>query len=352
MRSAERGAGAQPTLRAILRRAVRRLLAARVSYGHGTTNAQDEAAWLALHALSLPLDTLAPHLERTLTARETRRIEDLIEERIRTRKPAAYLTQEAWLGEHAFYVDERVIVPRSFIAELLRRDLAPWLPPRARVRTALDLCTGSGCLAILVALTYAQAAVDAADISEGALEVARRNVDEYRLRKRIELLRGDLFSSLGARKYDLIVSNPPYVTAAAMRALPLEYRNEPALALAGGRDGLNLVRRILAEAPAHLSEGGVLVVEVGHNRAGVERAFPHLSFAWPQTSGGDDCVFVITREALLSPARRAAPVAARSPRATRRAASPPPQAARSAGPASTGAATRPRRSARESGGSR
>jgi ribosomal protein L3 glutamine methyltransferase len=352
MRSAERGAGAQPTLRAVLRRAVRRLKAARVSYGHGTTNAHDEAAWLALHALGLPLDELEPHLDRTLAGPEAGRIDALIDERIRSRKPAAYLTHEAWLGDHAFYVDERVIVPRSFIAELLREDLAPWLPQVSAVARALDLCTGSGCLAILLALTFAKASVDASDVSEEALEVARRNVAAYRLSKRVKLVRSDLYSRLGARKYDLIAANPPYVTAAAMRALPLEYRREPALALAGGRDGLDLVRRIVAKAPAHLEQDGVLVVEVGHNREGVERAFPHLQFAWPQTSGGDDCVFVITRQALLAPARpRAARVRARSLPASRGAASPRLRAARSPVRASTSAAVRRRRSARGSGGS-
>ena len=234
----------------------------------------------------------------------------------------------------------------------MRDDLVPWLPPVSAVARALDLCTGSGCLAILLALTYEKASVDASDISADALEVARRNVAAYRLAKRVRLVRGDLFSRLSSRKYDLVVSNPPYVTAGAMRALPLEYRREPTLALAGGRDGLDLVRRIVAKAPAHLNEGGVLVVEVGHNREGVERAFPHLPLAWPQTSGGDDCVFVATREALLAPAPPpAARVRARLPRAIRGAPSPRPQEARSPDRASASAAARRRRSARASGGS-
>jgi ribosomal protein L3 glutamine methyltransferase len=334
-----------------LRDTERRLKAARVSYGHGTTNAWDEAAWLVLHALKLPLNTLEPHLERALTAAEVRRVTALVDERIRTRKPAAYLTHEAWLGEYSFYVDERVIVPRSYIAELLRDDLAPWVIPR-RVRSALDLCTGSGCLAILAALTFPRARVDGSDVSSDALKVARRNVGRYALRERVDVVKSDLYAALAGRTYDLILSNPPYVAASVMRSLPLEYRREPALALAGGRDGLDLVRRIVAEAPEHLNPGGVLVMEVGHNRARVEKAFPQLPLVWAETSGGDDCVFVITREALLSPAppRRRAPLRARSPRASREAASPQSAAARSPVRASGAAAKRPRRSARGSGG--
>jgi len=296
-----------------------------------------------LSALRLPLDRLDPHLERVLTPRETQRIGELVAKRIRTRKPTAYLTREAWLGEHRFYVDERTIVPRSFIAELLRDRLEPWLPPHARVRTALDLCTGSGCLAILVALAFPRVRVDAADVSRDALEVARRNVRDYGLAARVTLFESDLYSTLAGRRYDLIVTNPPYVRAAVMRTLPAEYRREPVLALAGGRDGLDFVRTIVRRAPEHLHERGVLVVEVGHARERVERAFPELPLAWPQTSGGDDCVFVITREALT---------AARAPsrRAMRGAASPRQPAARSPAPASASAAARSRRNARGSGG--
>jgi len=324
---------------------VRRLEGARVSFGHGTTNARDEAAWLVLHALGLPLDALEPHLGRVLEPGDTARIEALVERRIRTRKPTAYLTHEAWLGEHRFYVDERVIVPRSFIAELLRERLQPCLPPRARIRSTLDLCTGSGCLAILLALSFQRAGVDAADLSRDALEVARRNVRDYGLESRVKLHESDLFAGLPGRRYDLIVSNPPYVREAVMRKLPAEYRREPALALAGGRDGLDLVRRIVREAPDHLEENGVLVTEVGHARERVERAFPALPLLWPQTSGGDDCVFVITREALLAARVRSRP-------ATRAAASPRRPAARSPARASAAAAARRRRSARGSAGSR
>lgn len=325
---------------------MRRFTAAKIAYGHGTTNAFDEAAWLALHALGLPLDRLQPHLDRPLGAAEARRVRALFDERIRARKPAAYLTHEAWLGNYRFFVDERVIVPRSYIAELLREGLAPWISPAQRVHKVLDLCTGSGCLAILLALLLARAQVDAADLSHDALDVAKRNVAEYKLRRRVTLLHSDLYSSLARRRYDLIVSNPPYVSDRAMRALPAEYRREPALALAGGRDGLDLVRRIVANAASHLNPGGVLIVEVGHNRRRVERAFPELPLFWPETSGGADRVFVITREGLLA-ARQA-----RARPATRAGASPRPPAGGSPGRASAAAARRRRRSARESAGSR
>lgn len=341
MRSAERRARPASTLRQILRKAERRLDDAGVSFGHGTTNARDEAAWLALHALALPFEKLESRLDLPVTPDEIDRIDGLIDERIRTRKPAAYLTHEAWLGEHHFYVDERVIVPRSYIAELLRDALAPWLARPRDVRTALDLCTGSGCLAILVAQACKQARVDAADISPDALAVAKRNVSQYRLGRRVSLVASDLYSNLRGRRYDLIVSNPPYVRDAVMRTLPAEYRREPALALAGGPDGLDLVRTILAEAPAHLNEGGLLVVEVGHNRERVRRAFPALPLVWAQTSGGDDCVFLITREALTAARHRG-----RSRPANRADASPPPRAERSPVRASGAAAARRRRNAR------
>ena len=338
-----------PTLRALLAESERRLEAARVSYGHGTTNARDEAAWLALHALKLSVEALAGHLDAPVSAAQAARVRALVATRIETRKPAAYLTHEAWLGDHAFYVDERVIVPRSYIAELLRDSLAPWVTRPARVSSALDLCTGSGCLAILTALTYPAARVDAADVSPDALTVARRNVATYRLRERVTLVKSDLYGNLAGRRYDLIVSNPPYVTDAVMRTLPAEYRKEPALALAGGRDGLDLVRRIVAAAPDHLNERGVLVVEVGHARERVERAFPHLALQWPQTSGGDDCVFVITREALRAERRprsaRSPAAPARARRATPEAASPRAREARSPARASAAAAKRRRRNA-------
>jgi ribosomal protein L3 glutamine methyltransferase len=269
---------------------------ARLHFGHGTHNARDEAAWLLAHALRISHEEFARSGNRELSVQEQRRALRLIDERVRTRKPLAYLIHEAWLGDHRFYVDERVVVPRSFIAELLRERLRPWIS--RPVRSALDLCTGSGCLAILLALTFPGAAVDASDISGPALAVARRNIKAYRLDRRVRLAKADLFSGIERKQYDLIVANPPYVAAAAMRRLPPEYRREPRIALAGGADGLALVRRILMGSAEHLRPRGLLVVEVGHNRRGVERAFPHVPFVWPETSAGDDCVFLVRRDDL------------------------------------------------------
>lgn len=304
------------TVRSLLDRAYARLERAKLSYGHGTTNAWDEAVYLVLHALQLPPDRLTPHLARSVSATELARATALIDERISRRVPAAYLTREAWLGDYRFYVDERVIVPRSYIAELLRERLAPWLAPRRRIRSALDLCTGSGCLAILLAKTFPAARVDGIDIDRGALAVAKRNVADYRLQARIRLLRSDMFSAVASERYDLIIANPPYVSANTMRKLPGEYRHEPQLALASGTDGLDAVRVILREAADHLNENGLLVVEVGHHRRRVEAAFPRRPFVWPLTSGGDDCVLILGRDGLVraaaasAPASRAAPVAA------------------------------------------
>lgn len=273
----------------------RRFRSARCGFGHGTANARDEAAYLTLHALKLPLDAKAAVLARRVGPRQARRVLDLFERRIRSRKPAAYLTREAWLGEFRFYVDERVIIPRSHIAGLLLDGPAPRIA--ASVRTALDLCTGSGCLAILAARSYPRARIDAADISPAALAVARINVRRYRLGKRIRLVRSDLFSTLQGKRYDLIVSNPPYVTAAAMRRLPREHRHEPRIALAGGADGLDAARAILRQAAAYLKPGGTLVMEVGSGRRRVERAFPRVEFTWAETPGGGD-VLIVQREQL------------------------------------------------------
>lgn len=286
------------TVRALLAEAVERFGRAKLSYGHGTTNAVDEAAWLILHALALPLDQLNAHLEDALTPAEEAAVRALLDERIRTRKPAAYLTREAWLGKHRFYVDERVIVPRSYIFELLEKRAPGAALPQAR--TVLDLCTGSGCLAILAALRFPEARVDAADLSDDALAVARRNVDDYALGARVRLVKSDLFGALAGRRYDLIVSNPPYVKAASMRTLPPEYRKEPRMALASGADGVDHTRRILQEAHGHLEPGGLLVVEIGHNRRALERAYPRLPFRWPRTSGGAGFVFTLPASALAA----------------------------------------------------
>lgn len=285
------------TVRDWLRIAVSLFQKAGLSYGQGTTNAYDEAAWLILHALHLPSDRLEPFLDAVLTPTERETVAQLLRRRIEERVPAAYLTNEAWLGDYRFYVDERVIVPRSYIAELLPDGLEPWIGDPATLTHALELCTGSGCLAILLAHAYPAAQVDATELSPDALAVARRNVADYGLESRVHLKQGDLYAGL-AGPYGLIVSNPPYVDAAAMAALPAEFRREPQMALAGGADGLDFVRRILAGAPDRLAPGGVLVVEIGHNRDAVEAAFPDLPFTWLETSGGDRFVFLLEREAL------------------------------------------------------
>jgi ribosomal protein L3 glutamine methyltransferase len=275
------------TLRALLGDAVERFEAAGLAYGHGTTNALDEAAWILLRAVGLPIDALNPNLDKPLSPSQVAKARALIEDRIRTRKPAAYLLNEAWLGPHRFYVDERVIVPRSFIAEFLRA--WKWSEP-ARV---LDLCTGSGCLAILAALTFPKASIDAADLSLDALDVARRNVADYGLEARVRLVQSDLMGALGGARYDLILSNPPYVKAASMRKLPDEYRREPTMALASGEDGLAHTRVILEQAQAHLHPAGLLMVEIGHNRKALERAYPALPFEWPKASAGAGYVFTL-----------------------------------------------------------
>lgn len=286
------------TVRDWLRFAVSRFNEAKLHFGHGSDNAFDEAAYLILATLHLPVDRLEPFLDASLTHGEAEDVLRAIERRVRERIPAAYLTREAWLAGHSFYVDERVIVPRSFIAELLGEQLAPWIEDANAVSDALDLCTGSGCLAILAALAFPNARIDAADLSRDALDVAARNVADYGLGKRIALIESDLFAALAGRTYDLIVSNPPYVDAESVAVLPPEYRAEPALALGSGADGLDAARRILAAAKAHLKPGGLLVVEIGHNRAALEAAFPSLPFVWLETSSGDQFVFLLRREDL------------------------------------------------------
>ncbi len=288
----------QNTPRQLIAAAAKRFRSARLAYGHGTLNADDEAAWLMVHALGCPFEDLAARLDQPVSAKIAQRAQLLFERRINERIPAAYLTHEAWLGEHRFYVDERVIVPRSYIAELLQTRLQPWLKPRQSPQTILDLCTGSGCLAIVAAHTFPRAQVDGVDISAAALAVARRNACEHELTQRLKLIRSDLFTGLTDQRYDLILTNPPYVREPVMRTLPTEYRREPALALHGGADGLDLVRRILADAAMHLTPQGWLVLEVGHNRKNVERAFPKLPFIWAETSGGDDCVLLLQKAAL------------------------------------------------------
>jgi len=287
------------TPRDLLRFAISRFNEAKLFFGHGCLNAVDEAAYLILHALHLPHDRLDPFLDAKLLQQEVDSVLQLIEQRIVKRVPAAYLTHEAWLGDFKFYVDERVIVPRSFIAELLREQLAPWVADPSEVTSALDLCTGSGCLAILMAHAFPQAHVDAVDISPEALAVAQRNISDYELAQQVTPIKSDLFKALSGRTYDLIISNPPYVDQAAMAALPQEYRHEPAMALASGADGLDHIRVILKQAAQHLNPGGLLVVELGHNRTVLENAFPTLECTWPDTSAGNESVFLVEREKLI-----------------------------------------------------
>ena len=284
------------TVRDWLRFAVSRFNESKLFFGHGSDNAFDEAAYLILATLHLPLDRLEPFLDASLTHGEAESLKAVIERRVTERVPAAYLTREAWLAGHRFYVDERVIVPRSFLAELLADQLAPWIDDAGTIARVLDLCTGSGCLAILAAEAFPHAQIDAVDLSRDALAVAAQNVADYGLGRRISLVESDLFAALDGRRYDLIVSNPPYVNAESVAALPPEYQAEPALALGSGEDGLDATRRILAAAKTHLNPGGHLVVEIGHNRDALEAAFPTLPFTWLDTAGGDQFVFLLRRE--------------------------------------------------------
>lgn len=288
------------TLRDWLRWAVTRFGEAGLVFGHGTTNAYDEAAYLLLHALHLPLDRLEPFLDARLTAGERVQVASLFARRIDERIPAAYLTGEAWLGEFRFHVDKRVVIPRSYIAQLMPDGIAPYVADSLGVRSALDLCTGSGCLAILLADAYPGADVDAVDLSPDALTIAQRNVSDYGLADRINLIRSDLFANLRDKRYDLIISNPPYVTTTAMEALPPEYLYEPTLALAGGADGLDAVRTIVEQAAGYLNPRGTLVVEVGSGRDAVETAFPRLPFVWLAAPSAADAVFLLKREDLAA----------------------------------------------------
>jgi len=285
-----------------------RLKKAGVSFGHGTGNAFDEAAWLVLWSLDMPLDALEEHAHDALDETSIAKAEALITRRIESRVPAAYLTREAWLQNVPFYIDERSIVPRSLIAELLADGentgiLDAWLSDRTEA--VLDLCTGNGSLAVIAAMAYPEIVVDAADISTDALAIARINVDRHHLAGRITLLESDLWAQVRG-PYDLVLCNPPYVNARSMAALPAEYRAEPQLALAGGDDGMDLIRRILHEAPDHMTAEAVLVLEIGNERPHFERAFPRLEVAWLETSAGDNQVVLVTRPALVAQQRRSA----------------------------------------------
>ncbi len=281
------------TVRDHLRYAVSRFTAAGLFFGHGSDNAWDEAVYLTLHTLSLPLDRLEPFLDARLLPHEREALLEIFRRRCEERLPAAYLTNEAWLGEHRFYVDDRVIVPRSFIAELLQEQLTPWVEDPWAIESALDLCTGSGCLAILTALAFPEAQVDAVDLSKDAISVAERNIADYHLTERVHPIQSDAFSQLKGKRYDLIISNPPYVDAESVAALPPEYLHEPEMALGSGEDGLDFTHIILREAKKHLTPNGLLIVEIGHNREVLEAAYPTLPFTWLDTTAGDEYVFLL-----------------------------------------------------------
>ncbi len=286
------------TLRDVLRYAVSRFNAAKLFFGHGSSNVLDEAAYLMLHTLHLPLDHLETYLDAHLLPEEIAQLLKVIERRSTDRVPAAYITNEAWLGTYQFFVDERVIVPRSFIAELIPGFLSPWVQDPDAITDILELCTGSGCLPIMLADAFTEAHVDTADISAQALEVAKINVASYGLEDRISLFESDLYSKVPNKKYQLIVSNPPYVNSTSMSKLPQEYLHEPQIALGGGEDGMDLVRTIIHGAKERLTPDGILIVEIGHERAYAEAAFPELEFTWVSTSAGDDMVFLLTADQL------------------------------------------------------
>lgn len=289
------------TIRDWLRYGVSAFNRAELVYGHGTASAIDEAAFLILSTLHLPVDALEPWLDCRLTPTERKEIADILSARIETRKPASYLTKSAWIQGHKFYVDERVIVPRSFIGELLCRDgLATVAGDVASVKRVLDLCTGSGCLAILAALTFPDAEVVASDISADALEVAKKNVADYRLNALVTLVHADLFDRLPAERFDLIISNPPYVTTKAVADFSPEYKAEPKLAHHGGANGLDLVHRILAQAGGYLTPTGSLVVEIGEGREALEAERPDLPFLWLDTDTSEGEVFTLSAAELVS----------------------------------------------------
>lgn len=286
------------TIRDFIRYAVSQFEASDIFFGHGTDNSYDEAVWLVMGALHLPMDTLENFLDARLTQAEHKHLCSLIEQRVTKHTPTAYLVKEAYLQGLKFYVDERVIVPRSFIAELLPQGLEPWIEYPELVQSAADICTGSGCLGVLLADAYPDAQIDVIDISKDAIDVANINIAKYGLQDRVTATQSDMFTALAGKTYDLIISNPPYVDAEAMATLPREYQNEPQLALGSGADGLDHTHTILREAAKHLNDGGVLVVEIGHNREALVAAYPDLSFAWLHTSSGDQFVFLLTKEQL------------------------------------------------------
>ncbi len=289
------------TIRDWLRYAVSRFEDSDIFYGHGTDNSYDEAVWLIMGTLHLPLDTLDNFLDAKLTTGERSKLAGFIEQRITKHTPTAYLLKEAWLQGFKFYVDERVLIPRSFITELLvNNGLQPWIEYPELVNSAADICTGSGCLGILLADAYPDAVVDVIDISPDAIDVSNINIANYGLQDRVTAIQSDMFSALAGNQYDLIISNPPYVDAPSMAELPAEYRNEPQLALGSGNAGLDHTHTILREAVNYLTDDGVLVVEIGHNREALLEAYPDLPFTWLEVSSGNEFVFLLTKSQLIS----------------------------------------------------
>ncbi|MDP2101851.1 MAG: 50S ribosomal protein L3 N(5)-glutamine methyltransferase [Methylotenera sp.] len=291
------------TIRDWIRFAVSQFEASDIFYGHGTDNGYDEAVWLIMSALHLPMDTLDNFFDARLTEAERTKLADFIEQRISKHTPTAYLLKEAWLQGLKFYVDERVLIPRSFIAELLNNDLSPWIEFPEMIESAADICTGSGCLGILLASTFPNAAIDVIDISQDAIDVANINIANYGLEAQVTAIKSDMFSALrdkknGCKKYDVIISNPPYVDAPAMAVLPAEYRNEPQLALGSGVAGLDHTHTILREAANYLTDDGILIVEIGHNREALEAAYPNIIFNWLEVSSGNEFVFLLTKSQL------------------------------------------------------
>jgi len=301
------------TIRDLLRYAVTRFNTARLFFGHGSSNALDEAAYLILHTLKLPLDKLDPFLDARLLPDEVNAVLKVIDQRTLERLPAAYITNEAWLGAYRFFVDQRVIVPRSFIAELIPDQFSPWVDDPESVTAILELCTGSGCLPIMLADAFPNAQVDAVDISADALAVAQRNVDEYELQDRVTLIESDLYAKVPTKKYDLIVTNPPYVTNDETDALPQEYSYEPEMGLRAGDDGLDLVLKILRDAPLHLSEDGLLICEVGESEQHLVKLLPEVDFAWIEFKVGQMGIFAVECRELIAHSARITELAAQRP---------------------------------------
>lgn len=286
------------TIRDWIRYAVSQFEASDVFYGHGTDNAYDEAVWLIMSGLHLPMDTLNNFLDARITADERIKLASFIEQRITKHTPTAYLLKEAWLQGLKFYVDERVLIPRSFIAELLADGLSSWIEFPEMVESAADICTGSGCLGILLASVFPNAEIDVIDISQDAIDVANINIANYSLQEQVTAIKSDMFTALKGKKYDLIISNPPYVDAPSMAALPQEYQNEPQLALGSGDAGLDHTHTILREAANYLNDDGILIVEIGHNREALEAAYPNIIFNWLEVSSGNEFVFLLTKSQL------------------------------------------------------